>query len=450
MEVRCGMAGAPIYNGLIMDQSFITRLEKLEAVVYNSSNLDKLKRHSEELLQNISLSYNETKRRSNEMDGRLKQISNVVQSVIVLRDGLERKVHNVDEEYANFSKAAETYRKKIKAISDAYDRTKSSFEAAEQINEHFKNLLAKGARMLNEIEAIQRHSEERHEKMYLLHKNIYGYEYKDKETGTLKKVAGLKDQLEESYKGLKDELESSRLFLEDLKQKSGAGYKEFLDVAQKEHKDLKSKIESLLPNALTLGLSATYAAKAEKEEKSRFWMSWVFRLYIFLLVLVALVPSGAFCALYKVEKMQLVEVLAFAPKFSLLILPIYPPLIWLAVFANKKINMAKRLVEEYSHKEALSKTYQGLSDQINALPDRQMSEELRVKLLHTIISVNADNPSKCISNCNSSDNPIMETVDKIAEMFKVMDKLKAVPLFHVGSKVVVDQPSEKDRTTEVV
>jgi len=55
---------------------------------------------------------------------------------------------------------------------------------------------------------------------------------------------------------------------------------------------------------------------------------------------------------------------------------------WVAYSSNRKMNLSKRLSEEYSHKEVLSKTFEGLSTQINNISDEKISGDLRNKLLY--------------------------------------------------------------------
>ncbi|MBI1782735.1 MAG: hypothetical protein HYR66_15430 [Sphingobacteriales bacterium] len=91
--------------------------------------------------------------------------------------------------------------------------------------------------------------------------------------------------------------------------------------------------------------------------------------------------------------------------------------------------MAKRLIEEYSHKEVLSKTFEGLSKQINNIDDKDVSSDLRIKLLHNILEVNSENPGKLISDYNKTDHPLMDALDKSIKLTNAVTRLSKIPGF---------------------
>jgi hypothetical protein len=62
------------------------------------------------------------------------------------------------------------------------------------------------------------------------------------------------------------------------------------------------------------------------------------------------------------------------------------------------------LIEEYTHKGVLSKTFEGLATQIEELGDSETSNELRVKLLFNLLHVNSENPGKLISDYKTTDH----------------------------------------------
>ena len=116
-----------------------------------------------------------------------------------------------------------------------------------------------------------------------------------------------------------------------------------------------------------------------------------------------------------------------SPRIVLAFLPLYIPLFWITVVFNKRMNLAKRLIEEYSHKEALSKTFEGLVTQIEAINGGKGASELRVRLLYNLIDASAENPGKLISGYNCADNPVVEILDKGAALGKSLEKLASVP-----------------------
>lgn len=115
------------------------------------------------------------------------------------------------------------------------------------------------------------------------------------------------------------------------------------------------------------------------------------------------------------------------PRLVLAIIPIYIPALWLTYSSSKKINLSKRLIEEYAHKEVLSKTYEGLSTQITSIDDDKQSEELRYRLLSTLLQVVSENPGKLISNYETFDHPIMEALEQSYKFQLEVDKLEEIP-----------------------
>lgn len=115
------------------------------------------------------------------------------------------------------------------------------------------------------------------------------------------------------------------------------------------------------------------------------------------------------------------------PREMLCVLPLYIPLFWLAFFANKRANLSKRLIEEYKHKEAVSKTYEGLSKQISVLDDEKISRELQARLLYNTVMLSENNPGELIKNFNRPDNPLLDVLNSGYELSESLNKLAAFP-----------------------
>ena len=85
------------------------------------------------------------------------------------------------------------------------------------------------------------------------------------------------------------------------------------------------------------------------------------------------------------------------------------------------------MIEEYTHKEVLSKTFEGLSTQIANIEDKDISSDLKNKLLYNVLEVTSNNPGTLISDYNKSDHPFMEALDKSAQLASSVEKLSRVP-----------------------
>jgi len=173
-------------------------------------------------------------------------------------------------------------------------------------------------------------------------------------------------------------------------------------------------------------LSSAFSSKKEEEVKSSEKLQSRFNLGIYSLLIVSLLPVGL--SIYFLhDRVGLEEVINRLPRLVLAIVPMYIPVLWFAYSANKKLNLSKRLIEEYAHKEVLSKTYEGLSKQIESINDSAQSEELKFRLLANFLQVSSENPGKLISNYEASDHPIMEALEQSYKFQIAIDRLEGIP-----------------------
>lgn len=257
------------------------------------------------------------------------------------------------------------------------------------------------------IEAALEQLTTRKKEVDKLYYEIFGYTQKNETTGLETKVAGKKEDLDKAYSALKEEFEEYQI---NKKTEIETTFNSW----EKSYLAAQAKIESLLPNALTAGLSHAYSSKKDAEIKERDKFSKTFRNWILFLIVISLIPFGV--SVYMLfNGTPLVDALQKLPNLVLSILPLYIPPLWVAVSASKKVNLSKRLIEEYTHKEVVSKTFEGLSTQIEGIKDSKISAELRIKLLRNILEISIENPGKLISDYNKSDHPIFEKISGLSK-----------------------------------
>lgn len=265
---------------------------------------------------------------------------------------------------------------------------------------------------------------DKHSEISKLHSLLFGYEKNDGEI-----VEGKKQELEKVYNELEQKIVSTKADAESFESDYKQRVTEFLSSAQTEADALSGKVRGLLPDAMTAGLSAAYLANRRMEEDEQNTQLRTFKHCILGMMALALLPIVINLSLWLFCGKSFMDILAMLPREVMYILPIYVPLFWLAIFANKRVNLSKRLIEEYKHKEAVSKTYEGLSKQIDELGDDAASRELRTRLLYNTVMLSEKNPGELIKNFNRPDNPLLDVLNQGAKFSEAVAKLKQVPGF---------------------
>ena len=270
-----------------------------------------------------------------------------------------------------------------------------------------------------------------------LYNEILGYKYENEESSEIIEVKGLRQELKESFDGLEDRFDSFKESYYNLESSTKENVTNLLEINSKKintqiseweakYKHLNKEIEELLPKALTAGLSHAFSEKKREEDLSYAKHKKQFGYGIWGMIGVSLIPFIiSITTLLNNEALD--TVINRAPKLVVAILPLYIPVLWLSISSSKKLNLSKRLIEEYTHKEVLSKTYEGLSKQIQNIEENEISKELRIKLLQDFLQMYSENPGKLISDYNKSDHPIMELLESSNKFDKTIQKVKKIP-----------------------
>jgi len=328
------------------------------------------------------------------VSGLIADIKNVHENFIPKTQALTQKLQELEALFASYA----TYADKLKKLDELNE---SADEASNKIETTVKQLAARK----NEID-----------KIYF---EIFGYSTTDEKTGAITTMTGKKEELDNSFVELKNGFEKfSREKADEFNETVEGWNSQFLAIHE--------KIESLLPNALTAGLSAAYSKKKNDELADYARLEGQFENSIKGLVIVSLFPFIVSIA-FLVGGKTLAETIYEMPRAVLSILPLYIPVLWLAYSFNRKMNLSKRLIEEYTHKEVLSKTFEGLSTQIQNIKDSDVSADLKARLLYNILEVSSENPGKLISNYDKSDHPLMDALDKSVKLHNSIDYLSKIP-----------------------
>jgi chromosome segregation ATPase len=374
--------------------------------------------------------------------------SKVIQLTISkLSSELSDSIQSVKSEYEELLESNETIEikreeifTKISSIETKIDLVEETFENHPELSVELQNLeefLTKVEDIHNKSNLLLKTITTRKNEIDRLHNEIIGFTEVNDETDEETHINGLKDDLEQAYNGLNDKLENLKVKIDNLEKESKLNYevfhKESNDINLKMFEDwtekytnLNKKIDNLLPNALTAGLSYAFSDKKNEEVKSYDNHKKQFSNGIKGMIAVSLIPF-TISVCFIINEIDINTVIDRVPRLVLAILPLYIPVLWLSISSSKKMNLSKRLIEEYSHKEVLSKTFEGLSNQIEGLGEENISSNLKITLLQNFLQVYSENPGKLISNYDTSDHPIMELLENTNRLENSIEKLNKIP-----------------------
>lgn len=285
-----------------------------------------------------------------------------------------------------------------------------------------------------------------------LYNEILGYEEEDDE-GNITKINGSKQELLESLEGLEERVSNYKVEFDELEKNTldrstnllkanSEKISEQIKGWEDKYEKLNKKIESLLPNAVTASLSHAFSKKKEDEDDSYEKHKTQFGYGIAGMIAVSLIPF--LISVFTFFGNDTLDVIINrAPKLVIAILPLYIPVLWLSISSSKKMNLSKRLIEEYAHKEVLSKTFEGLSRQIHDLEEDNISKELKIKLLQDFLQMYSENPGKLISDYNKSDHPIMELLENSNRLDKAIQKVQKFPGLNKVTEIIEKKSERK-------
>ncbi|KKM99150.1 hypothetical protein LCGC14_1150720 [marine sediment metagenome] len=296
-----------------------------------------------------------------------------------------------------------------------------------------------------------------------LYFEIFGREVKA-EDGSVQQIEGLKDELDAAYDLLSEKIKVLDKHAEGVVLNVLDEYTEKLNEQEIQFEELIAdskgrvdlvdlELKALMPGGMAAGLSAAYEAKAKEEVVAQDKYANGFQFAIFAMIAISSIPFAVDAYLLIGRQLDILEVIRGTPNLIVSILPLYFPVLWFAYSVNKKLNLSKRLIEEYTHKAVLGKTFSGLSGQIESLPHEDaVKGELKTRLLFNLLQVSAENPGKLITDYNKTDHPLMDALDKSAKLSDAMEALARLPGFSsiaekvaVKSREIVDEQSKKVR-----
>ena len=160
---------------------------------------------------------------------------------------------------------------------------------------------------------------------------------------------------------------------------------------------LSKRVESLLPGAASAGL-----AHAFRERKEIFlWPKRIWAVFLGVTLL------GMFAAVFfDPLRPQLA-----APSFGAVVgylfsrLPFAVPIVWWAWYAARRHSQALRLEEDYAHKEALSRSFEGYKNQIAELEMGETHKAQTLNLIEKTLNALSADPGRVYRERNEDGTP---------------------------------------------
>ena len=340
------------------------------------------------------------------------QITAIGESLKLVSDSIQDANKKVNDGLVRFDEQLEGINNRATGLEKQIDAIGQFLESS---NQHRDELQEK----VDDFSEKYDDEVKKHAEISKLHSLLFGYTKNDGEI-----VEGRKQELEKVYEALEQKIASTKAAAESFEADYRRQIAEFLTMAKTEAETLSCKVRGLLPDAMTAGLCAAYQANRQMEEQEQSKQLTTFKWCIGGMMVLSLLPIAVNLCLWFFCGKSFLDILTMLPREMMYILPIYIPLFWLAIFSNKRVNLSKRLIEEYKHKEAVSKTYEGLSKQIAELDDDATSRELRARLLYNTVMLSEKNPGELIKNFNRPDNPLIDVLNQGARFSEAVAKLK--------------------------
>lgn len=149
-------------------------------------------------------------------------------------------------------------------------------------------------------------------------------------------------------------------------------------------KKVEERAKSVIGLSSEAGLAGGFVVKGKEAKEGQ-----KYSIIVFVIVVLAIFTFN----FYLFDKKDFLNMKWDTFLFKLLI---NAPLIWIATIANINLNKFSRLEQEYSHKEALAKSYERYKTEIQELEHLGVigAEELKLKLLEINLEAFKVNPAK--------------------------------------------------------
>lgn len=366
---------------------------------------------------------------------------------------LQRKnIEKNNEILLNEQQSLKQQSEKMQPLFNTVNQATTILNEISNLNKSIKEKQVSAVEQQQSIEGLLNAATKQKAEITKIKNQISGYTQQNKETGENEFINGIQQDLEQTFDKLNLEINNLKKEVTDFQSTKTDEVEKFITDMRNKYDKLIERIEGLLPKALSAGLSHAYYEKKEAEIKERKSAYGTFKWSLFWMCFIAIIPVGLTCYLFFGKHFDIQTIINDTPKIMSAVLALYAPVFWFAYSANKRMNLSKRLIEEYTYKEALSKTFEGLSTQIENINDKDIANDLKSKLLYIIVSMNSENPGKLIKGYNKPDHPVMDIINNSIKLTDSLQNLAQVPVLKMIcrplQKMVEEQQHIRDEKVQ--
>lgn len=197
-------------------------------------------------------------------------------------------------------------------------------------------------------------------------------------------------------------------------EKKVTDYLELLSNLQKTCEDRLKVIDSLLPGATSAGLAEAFGRRKREFLPPQWRWQGVFIVSIFALI--GLAGSQLWLQVQAAGSKETHDWLLTFARF----LPLTAPIVWLAIYSSRQAALAKRMEEEYAHKEVVSRSFEGYLKQFELIEGTGDATSI-TKLCVNSLDAIAAHPGRIYQKSKSDVTPLSLVTENAAELKKLID-----------------------------
>ena len=267
---------------------------------------------------------------------RMEAIKNAEKEAATLNSSLAEANEKVEGAISKINDGLSSFDSNLKSLNEQSESLKERLEIEERYIEKAEEVGSELQSQFEDFSDKHKQGTKNYEDISKFYSLLFGYEKDDGEI-----VEGRKQKLENVYAELEQKIGSTKTDAEAFETDYKKRCADFIEKTKAEADAIANKVRGLLPDALTAGLSSAYNENRKLEEVEQRSQLTLFEWCIGGMMALALIPIALNLYLWIWKDFTLIQLLEKLPREMMCILPVYIPLFWLAIFANKRVNLSR-------------------------------------------------------------------------------------------------------------